>query len=100
MGDDAGAGADFSIASARRHGGDAVAELGFADGTELDRAVGPIHGGRFDDDRRLDVVAAVEVLQQFRQQVVAGRAEVVAQPVLQMMMGIDDGQGRLEGRFA
>ena len=79
-----------AIAAARRHGGDAVDELGLAQRAHRRRTVGAVAGRALDEDRALDLVAAAGVGQQLREQVAVGRE------VPQVMVRVDDRQIRLE----
>jgi hypothetical protein len=84
---------DRAVTAACAHRGDAGDELGLADWAQLDRPVGAIHRAAFLKDGGDDVVAGVEVGEQFRQQI--GPAAAVPQ----MMMRINDRQLRFEDRF-
>jgi hypothetical protein len=74
------------VGAARRHGGDAIDELGLAQRTQLLGSLGTIAGRAFDEDRTFDVVAAAGVGQQVRQQI-AMRGKIP-----QVMVRIDDCQ--------
>jgi hypothetical protein len=87
--DNAGTGAQRPIAPARRHGGDAVDELGLADRGIGLIVLGPVHRSTLKIDRRENRVAGAEVLQQVVE-------EIALLPVPQMMMRIDDRPFRLD----
>ena len=114
--DDAGAGAHIAVDAARRHGRDAVDELGLAHRLHVLGPVGPIHRPALHEDGGDDVVAAAQVGEQLLQQVTRrtrpnpGEAVGVcrkvgchwrapASTVPQMMVRIDDRQFGLEDRF-
>jgi hypothetical protein len=93
IGHDGGAGAGRAVKAAgarRRH---AIGELRLAHRPHLGRTVGAIHRAAVDIDRRGDVVAGAGVFQQLVQQV------TMVGVVPQMMVGIDDGQVRLDDRL-
>jgi hypothetical protein len=75
------------------HRGDAGDEFGLADGPHLGRAAGAVHRVAFEKHRRDDVVAAVQVSEQFVEEI----AVIAALP--QMMVRIDDRQIRVEDRL-
>ena len=75
-----------AVAAARRHGGDAVDELGLAERAQLRRAVGAVAGRALDEDGALDVVAAAGVGQQLGEQV------AVRREVPEVMVRVDDGR--------
>lgn len=75
------------------HRGDAVGELDFADGFFFFGAAFAQHRTGFDKHRGDDVVAAVDIGQQFVNQITA------AAVVPDVMMRIDDGQVGFERRF-
>jgi predicted TIM-barrel fold metal-dependent hydrolase len=65
--DDALCHLDRAVAATGAHRGDARDELGLADRSHLDRPVGAVHRAAFLEDGGDDVVAGVEVGEQFRQ---------------------------------
>jgi hypothetical protein len=85
---------DWAVTATCAHRGDAGDELDLADWTHLDRPVGAIHRAAFLEDCRDDVVAGVEVIEQFQQQVSPAAA------VPQMMMRIDGSSGSRIGSFS
>jgi hypothetical protein len=84
---------DRAEAATCAHRRDAGDELDLADWARLDRPIGAIHRAALLEDGGDDVVAGVEIGEQFRQQV--GPAAAVPQ----MMMRIDDRQLRFEDRL-
>jgi hypothetical protein len=60
---------DRAVTAACAHRGDAGDELDLADWAHLDRPVGAMHRAAFLEDGGDDVVAGVEVGEQFRQQI-------------------------------
>ena len=91
--DDARGDARGAVGAARRHGGDAVDELGLAQRAQRGRTVRAVAGRALDEDRALDFVAAAGVAQQVGEQVAMGRE------IPQVMVRVDDCQIRLEDRF-
>ncbi len=75
-----------AIAAARRHGGDAVDELGLAQGAQLRCAVGAIAGRALDEHGRLDLVAAAGVGEQ------VGKEVAVRGEIPEVVMRVDDGE--------
>lgn len=90
MADDAGADLRRSVDAAGAHRGDAVDELGLADGAHLLRPVGPVHGAGLQVHRGDDVVAAVQVFEQLGQQIAPAR------PLPQVVMRVDDRERRIK----
>jgi len=84
---------DRAVTATCAHRGDTGDELHLADRAHLDRPVAPIHRAALLEDGGADVVAGVEVGEQFRQQI--GPAAAVPQ----MMMRIDDRQLRFADRL-
>src|SRR5262245_5555670 len=91
---DAGSHTRWSIGAARRHGGNAVDELGLAQGAQFAWTIGAVTGRTFDEDRAFNAVAAARVRQQISQQV------AVRGKIPQMMMRIDDRQLRFQDFLA
>ena len=83
----------FATVSAGAHRCDAVDEFGFTDRPHFDRPRVPLHGGRFDEYGRDDVVTAAGIGQQIIEHVTPPRSHP------QMMMRIDDRQLRLKDRL-
>ena len=79
-----------AVAAARRHGGDAVDELGLAQGAQLRRTVGAVAGRALDEHGQLDLVAAAGVGEQVGEEV-AVRGEIP-----EVVMGVDDGEVGLQ----
>ena len=107
------AGPDITVDPARRHGGDAIDELGLAHGPEGRLGAAPVHGAALHVDRRHDLVPAGHVRQQFVEEVAGREADhglegmgwrrqvgtPGARPVPEVVVGIDDRQVRLEDRL-
>ena len=91
--DDAGRDPGLAVIARGAHRGDAGDELGLADRPHLGGAVRAVHRMAFDEHGGDDVVAAVEVGQQFVEQI----AVPAAQP--QMMVRVDDRQIGIEDRL-
>ena len=113
MAHDRRAGPEIAVDPARRHGGDAIDELGLAHGPEGWLSAAPVHGATLHVDRRDDLVPAGHVRQQFVEEV-AGReaghglegvgwrrqvGATGARPVPEMVMGINDRQVRIQHGF-
>src|SRR6516162_6022988 len=95
--DDAGSNARLAVVARCAHGGDAVDELGLADAAE---GFGPLrleHGTAFDEYSRDDVVAAVDVLEDFLKQVALLHGSLATIP--EVMMRVTDWKIGLERRF-
>ncbi len=84
---------DRAVTATCAHRGDVGYELDFADRAHLDGPIGAIHRAALLEDGGDDVVAGVEVSEQFREQI--GPAVTVPQ----MMMRIDDRQFRFEDQL-
>ena len=64
--DDGSGGAGVTVNAAGAGGGLALDKFDFADGTQLFGAAGAVHGAGLDENGGADVVAAADVVQQFR----------------------------------
>ncbi len=91
--DNAGADARRAVDAAGAHGSDAVDELGLPDRLHVVRAGGAMKRARLHEHRGSDLVPAVQVGEQLRQQIAPVR------PVPQMMVRIDDRQVGLQDRL-
>ena len=79
-----GIGGDIAIDAAGEHRGDAGDEFCLTHWLQSFRSCGAMHGTRLDIDRRLDVVAAFQIGQEFIVQIAPAR------PIPKMVMRIND----------
>ncbi len=91
--DDAGGDPGLAVIARRAHRRDAGDEVGLADRAHLGRAIRPVHRAAFLEHGRDNVMAGVEVGEQFVEQI----GVVAALP--QMMVRIDDRQVGIEDRL-
>src|SRR3981189_3396002 len=97
MADDARSDAGRPLSAPRAHRRGAVHELGFADWAHFRSPIGSVHRSAFEENRRDDVVTSVEVGKELVEQVAMAR--VIRCAIPEVMMGVDDRQGWVEGGF-
>ncbi len=86
----------FAINAAGRHGRVAIGKLDLAHRLHVRRAKRAVHGMGLDIHRGADIVALRNVCKQVVQQIAVGRRFDIPQ----VMVCVDDGQRRLQCRFA
>ena len=96
--DDGGSSPAGAVQTAGTGRGQPLDEFDFANGTHLLRPVSAVHCARLNKHGGTHVVTTVHVGSQFMQQVaLVGNA--LAAKVPEVVMGVADGQLRLQGRF-
>ena len=92
-GHDAGGHIGAAVSAAGALGRDPLHELNLAQRFHILRTVFAVHGAAFDEDGPDDVVASAQIAQQVIQEI------AVVGPVPKMVVGVTDGQSRLQGLF-